>query len=231
LSPRILVIDDEPQIRRFLRTILEGAGWQVSEVSEGNLGLGEIVRNRPDVVVLDLGLPDVPGIEVLRRMREWTGVPVLVLSVSSGSADKIGALEAGADDYLTKPFREAELLARIRALLRHKEGTSRPSQISFGPIVINLINHVVQKNNQEVKLTETEFALLRFLAINNGKVMTQSQILRALWGPNAENHTQYIRVYVSRLRQKLEDDPSHPVYLMTESGLGYRINTPEIEDV
>jgi len=164
-------------------------------------------------------------------MREWTGVPVLVLSVSSGSSDKIGALEAGADDYLTKPFREAELLARIRALLRHKEGTSRPSQISFGPIVVNLIDHVVHKNRQEVKLTETEFALLRFLAINNGKVMTQSQILRALWGPNAENQTQYIRVYVSRLRQKLEDDPSRPVYLVTESGLGYRINTPEIKDI
>lgn len=221
----LLVIDDEVQIRRLLRVTLEGAGYRVREADTGQLGLNEVALAAPDGVILDLGLPDLDGTEVVRRLREWTRVPVLVLSVRNSEDDKIAALDAGADDYLTKPFSGRELLARVRAILRRAQPAGEAATVAFGEIEIDLAARVVQRAGEEVRLTAKEYGLLRMLAQHRGKVVTHRQILRELWGPNAEENTHYLRVYMTHLRQKLEREPHTPRHLKTEAGIGYRLVT------
>lgn len=219
----ILVIDDEVQIRRLLRLTLESGGFTVREAETGQLGLDEIVRRAPDLLVLDMGLPDMSGLEVLRRLREWSRVPVLVLTVRAAETDKVAALDAGADDYLTKPFGSAELTARVRAMLRRAPTEAELATISFGEIVIDFSLRTVRRGGAEVKLTPKEYALLRLLVLHRGKVVTHQQILRELWGPKSEENTHYLRVHMAHLRQKLEADPHRPRHLKTEAGIGYRL--------
>jgi two-component system KDP operon response regulator KdpE len=222
-KPEVLVIDDEIQIRRLLRVTLEAAGYRVREADAGLTGINEVTFRRPDAIILDLGLPDLPGLEVLKRLREWSHVPVLILSVRSQDDTKIAALDAGADDYLTKPFSGGELLARVRVMLRRAQPSEDLKTLAYGNIEVDLVRRVVLRKGQEVRLTGKEQALFRLLVINAGKVITYRQILRELWGPNAEEQTQYLRVYMGRLRIKLEEDPNRPRYLKTESGIGYRL--------
>ena len=219
----ILVIDDEVQIRRLLRITLESAGHAVREVETGGLGLDELARRAPDAVILDLGLPDVPGLEVLRRLREWSRVPVLVLTVLAAETDKVEALDAGADDYLTKPFGSAELLARLRAILRRAPTAAEASAVEFGDITVDLAARVVRRGGTEVKLTPREYDLLRILVLHRGRVVTHQQILREIWGPKSEEQTHYLRVHMTHLRQKIEAEPHRPRHLRTESGIGYRL--------
>ena len=222
--PEVLVIDDEVQIRRLLRVTLEGAGFRVREAEGGQLGLVEAATKRPDAIILDLGLPDLSGIEVLKRLREWSRLPVLILSVRGQEADKIEALDAGADDYLSKPFGGGELLARLRAMLRRVQTKEEESGVSFGDVEIDFARRVVTKAGTALKLTPKEYGLLRLLVLHRGKVITHRQILRELWGPKAEEQTQYLRVYMTHLRQKLEDNPNQPRFFRTESGIGYRFS-------
>jgi two-component system KDP operon response regulator KdpE len=222
-KPSILIIDDEVQIRRLLRVTLEAEHYRVREAETGQLGLNEIALAAPDGVVLDLGLPDMEGTEVIRRLREWSKLPVLVLSVRDGEDDKIAALDAGADDYLTKPFSGRELLARVRAVLRRTPASSEPSVVCFGNVEVHLAARAVRRGGAEVKLTAKEYALLRLLVQHRGRVVTHRQILRDLWGPNAEDNTHYLRVYMTHLRQKLEAEPHTPAYLKTDAGIGYRL--------
>jgi two-component system KDP operon response regulator KdpE len=219
----LLVIDDELQIRRLLRVTLESGHYRVREAETGLLGLQEIAHQAPDGVILDLGLPDINGTEVIRRLREWSRVPVLVLSVRAGEDDKIGALDAGADDYLTKPFSGRELLARVRAILRRTPGANEPAMVSFGDIEVDQSARIVRRAGAEVHLTAKEYGLLRLLVQHRGKVVTHRQILRELWGPNAEEQTHYLRVHMTHLRQKLEASPHSPKHLQTDAGIGYRL--------
>lgn len=219
----ILVVDDEVQIRRLLRLALESGGFAVREAESGGLGLDEIVRRAPDLLVLDMGLPDVSGLDVLRRLREWSRVPVLVLTVRSSELDKVEALDAGADDYLTKPFGSAELTARVRAMLRRAPTEAELATISFGEFVVDFSSRTVKRNGADVKLTPKEYALLRLLVLHRGKVITHRQILRELWGPKSEENTHYLRVHMAHLRQKMEEKPNRPRHLKTESGIGYRL--------
>ena len=213
----VLVIDDEVQIRRLLRFTLEEASYSMREAETGQSGLSEVAHRRPDAIILDLGLPDIPGIDVLKRLREWSPVPVLILSVFGQEKNKIAALDAGADDYLTK------LLARLRVLLRRVRATEETAPVQFGSIEVDLERRLVTKDRLPVKLTAREYALLRLFVIHRGKVLTHRQILSELWGPNAEGQTHYLRIYMMRLRQKLEVDPDAPQYFQTESGVGYRL--------
>jgi two-component system, OmpR family, KDP operon response regulator KdpE len=219
----ILVIDDEVQIRRLLRLALESAGHSVHEVETGQFGLDEIAKRAPDAIILDLGLPDISGLEVLRRLREWSRVPVLVLTVLAAETDKVAALDAGADDYLTKPFGGAELLARIRAILRRAPTGAEASAIQFGDITVDFAARVVRRANVEVKLTPREYDLLRILVLHRGRVVTHQQILREIWGPKSEEQTHYLRVHMTHLRQKIEAEPHRPRHLKTESGIGFRL--------
>jgi len=219
----VLVIDDEPQIRRLMRITLEAAGYAVCEAENGRLGLVQIASRQPDAILLDLGLPDLSGVEVVRQLREWCQVPVIVVTVLAAEADKIAALDAGADDYLTKPFGAGELLARLRALLRRAQDRDEPATVAFGDIELDLAARLVRRAGAEVKLTVKEFALLRLLVAHRGKVITHRQILRELWGPWAEGNSHYLRVHMTHLRQKLEADPHRPRHLKTESGIGYRL--------
>jgi two-component system KDP operon response regulator KdpE len=222
-KPTILVIDDEVQILRLLRITLEAAGYTVVEADTGRLGLNEVPRSQPDAIVLDLGLPDMGGLEVLRQLREWSKVRVLVLTVLAAERDKVAALDAGADDYLTKPFGSAELTARIRAILRRVPGEDEPAVVSFGDIQVDLAARMVKRAGVEVRLTAKEYAMLRLLVIHRGKVVTHGQMLRELWGPKAEENTHYLRVHMTHIRQKLESEPHKPRHLRTESGIGYRL--------
>lgn len=228
-EPHILVIDDEPQILRALKAILSQRDYQVTAASRGEEGLNLAAVASPDVVVLDLGLPDMDGIEVCKRLREWTQVPIIVLSVREGDQDKVAALDAGADDYLTKPFSIEELLARIRVALRHLSQTqgSKESVVQAGDIKIDLARHVVLRGGEEVRLTPTEYDLLAYLAVNAGRVLTHSSILEHVWGWAESDNIEYLRVYMMQLRKKLEEDPRHPKYLLTEPGVGYRFTTGE----
>lgn len=219
----ILVIDDEVQIRRLLRITLESAGQAVREAETGLLGLDEIARRGPDAVILDLGLPDLSGLEVLRRLREWSRVPVLVLTVLAAETDKVAALDMGADDYLTKPFGGAELLARLRAILRRAPTEAELAAVTFGEIVINMAARVVQRKGVDLKLSPREYALLRVLVLHRGRVVTHQHLLREVWGPDSVENTHYLRVHMTHLRQKLEADPHCPRHLKTESGIGYRL--------
>jgi two-component system KDP operon response regulator KdpE len=219
----VLVIDDEVQIRRLLRITLEAAGMTVVEADSGRIGLEEAARAHPDAVVLDLGLPDLSGLEVLRRLREWSKVPVLILTVVAGESDKVAALDAGADDYLTKPFGSAELTARLRAILRRVIDENEPTVVTFGNIEVDLAARVVRRSGAEVRLTAKEYAMVRLLVMHRGKVVTHVQMLRELWGPNSSENTHYLRVHMTHIRQKLEEEPHHPRHLKTESGIGYRL--------
>jgi len=221
-----LVIDDEPQIRKLLRVLLEQENYRGQESEDGRQGLSEIALRRPDVVLLDLGLPDMDGLTVLQRLRQWSRVPVLVLSVRDGAEDKVAALDAGADDYVTKPFEATELLARLRAIQRRAVGGGEDAVFSAGPLAIDFNTRTVTVRDREVKLTATEYALLRQLALNAGKVMTQKQLLREVWGPNAEQQSQYLRVYMMHLRKKIEIADAPERLLRTESGIGYRLVVP-----
>lgn len=222
-QPSLLIIDDERQIRRLLRVTLEGEHYAIREAETGRLGLSEAAQQAPDGIILDLGLPDLDGTEVIKRLREWSKVPILVLSVREGEEDKIAALDAGADDYLTKPFSGRELLARVRAILRRAPGASEPAVVHFGEIEIDQAARIVRRAGNEVHLTVKEYGLLRLLVQHRGKVVTHRQILRELWGPNAEENTHYLRVYMTHLRQKLEIEPHSPKLLKTDAGIGYRL--------
>jgi two-component system KDP operon response regulator KdpE len=219
----ILIIDDEVPIRRLVRVTLEAQGYRVREAENGHLGLNEIAQQPPDGVVLDLGLPDMDGTEVLRRLREWSKVPVLVLSVRDREEDKINALDAGADDYLTKPFGGGELPARLRAILRRVQPGAETVVVKFGDIEVDLAGRNVRRNGEDVRLTAKEYALLRLLVQHRGKVITHRHILRELWGPVGEENIQYLRVYMTHLRQKLEKDPHEPRHFKTDAGIGYRL--------
>jgi two-component system KDP operon response regulator KdpE len=221
-KPEVLVIDDEIQIRRLLRVTLETGGYMVRDCDCGQVGLSEIAFRRPDAVVLDLGLPDISGVEVLRRLREWTQVPVLILSVLGHEDDKVAALDAGADDYLTKPFNGRELLARLRVMLRHVQPEDGISIVRFGAIEIDFSRRTVTKHGEAVSLTAKEYDLLRLFVSHRGKVLTHRQILRDVWGPNAEERNHYLRVYMDRLRRKLEENPKRPKIFETVLGVGYR---------
>ena len=226
-GPHILVIDDEPQILRALRTILLEKKFRVTTSSRGEEGLALAAANPPDVVILDLGLPDINGIEVCARLREWTQVPIIVLSVRDSERDKVAALDKGADDYLTKPFGIEEFLARIRVALRHSTQAlgSQDTVITAGPLVIDLPRHVVTRDGTEVKLTATEFKLLAYLSANTGRVLTHRSILTHVWGEAQADQVEYLRVYMGQLRKKLEANPRQPCYLLTELGVGYRFVT------
>jgi len=223
----VLVIDDEVQIRRLLRITLEANGYKVIEAASGKDGLVEAATRRPDIVILDLGLPDMDGVAVLKRLREWSRVPVVVLSVRDRDEDKIAALDAGADDYVTKPFSTPELLVRLRVALRHAQPAEEEVVFRSGNLVVDMADRRVSVKGQEVKLTVTEYSLLRLLVRHAGRILTHRQILKEVWGPNATNQTHYLRVYVARLREKIEPVPSRPAFLITEPGIGYRLLTAE----
>lgn len=217
-----LVIDDEVQIRRLLRLTLEAHGYRVFEAATGQEGITEAAQRQPDLVLLDLGLPDLDGIAVLKRLREWSRVPVVVLSVREREEDKIAALDAGADDYVTKPFSTGELLARVRVARRHAQPAAEVTVFRSGDLQVDLTARVVTLKDKEVKLSATEYSLLRLFVQHAGKVLTHRQILREVWGPNQVEQTHYLRVYVAHLREKLEANPAEPVWFVTEPGVGYR---------
>lgn len=219
-KPDLLVIDDEVQIRRLLRLTLESAGYRVREAETGALGLNEAAVARPDAVILDLSLPDLGGLEVLRHLREWSQVPVLILSVRGGETDKIAALDAGADDYLTKPFGGGELLARLRVLLRRAQPAGEVSIVRFGDVEVDFTKRTVTREGADLHLTVKEYALLRLLLQHRGKVVTHRQLLREVWGPQHEADTHYLRVHMANLRKKIE--PADTPFIKTESGIGYR---------
>ncbi|MGH7931309.1 MAG: response regulator [Candidatus Binatia bacterium] len=222
-----LVIDDEKQIRKLLRIVLEQEHYRVLESDRGKQGLSDLALRRPDVVLLDLGLPDMDGLAVLKRLREWSHMPVLILSVRDGPEDKIAALDAGADDYVTKPFQAGELLARLRAIQRRATSASEEPYFRAGTLEIDFNARVVTMKGREVRLTATEYALLKILAQHAGKIVTHKQLLREVWGPNAEEQSQYLRVYMTHLRKKLEPVNSREKLLRTESGIGYRLVPPQ----
>jgi two-component system, OmpR family, KDP operon response regulator KdpE len=219
---RILVVDDEPQIRRALKTALTGHGYEVEVAENGKEALTLLPSWQPDALVLDLVMPDVDGLEVLRQTRTWSDLPVIVLSARGQERDKVQALDLGADDYLTKPFGMDELLARVRAILRRR-GESQVTTLAFGDIEFDLAKHVVTKAGEEVHLTPTEFDLLRVLGVNAGKVITHRQLLERVWGAYAAENSQQLRVYINYLRRKLEDDPARPRWIVTDPGVGYRL--------
>jgi two-component system KDP operon response regulator KdpE len=223
MKPSVLIIDDEIQIRRLLRVALEAAGYGVREAENGQLGLQEIALTRPDVVLLDLGLPDIDGATVLQRLRQWSQTPVVVLSVRDGDEDKVAALDAGADDYVTKPFSTVELLARLRSAQRRAQPREERAVFSRQGLEVDLVSRTAARGGVDLKLTATEWALLALLIRHAGRVLTHKQILREVWGPQAEEHREYLRVYFSHLRKKVENDPSHPTLICNEPGIGYRL--------
>ncbi|QOF78231.1 MULTISPECIES: two-component system response regulator KdpE [unclassified Variovorax] len=229
-SPTAIVIEDEPQIRRFVRGALEAEGWQVHEAGTLRDGLAAAGTRQPDLLVLDLGLPDGDGVSLIRDVRGWSQVPIIVLSARTDEADKIAALDAGADDYLTKPFGTGELLARVRANLRRPRAASgngdepaAEAVFRFGEIELDRAARIVRRAGAEVHLTPTEYRLLCVLVANAGRVLTQRQLLREVWGPSHTDQSHYLRIYMGHLRQKLEADPAQPKHLLTETAVGYRL--------
>jgi len=218
----ILIIDDELQIRRLLEITLSANGYKTIHSSNGKDGLLDAATHHPSIIILDLGLPDIDGHEILKKLREWYSKPVIVFSVRDSEKDIIEALDNGANDYLTKPFRSGELLARIRAALRSGTDKNESSIIEIGSLSIDLVNHIAKKNNEILKLTSTEFSLLSLLAKNKGRVLTHHHILKEIWGYGYQEQTQYLRVFIAQLRKKIEDNPSKPAILITVSGIGYR---------
>jgi two-component system KDP operon response regulator KdpE len=220
----VLAIDDEPQILRLLTIALEAEGYRVTTAGTGQQGLAMAARHRQDLIILDLGLPDTPGMLVLKQLREWTRIPIIILSVQDGEADKIEGLDSGADDYVTKPFNTGELLARIRAALRHANRTNSEEPVfRHGPLEVDLAARSVSRKGEPVRLTATEYTLLRLFIQHAGKVLTHRQILREVWGPGQEANTQYLRVYMARLREKLDPQETTTPLFVTEAGVGYRL--------
>jgi two-component system KDP operon response regulator KdpE len=224
---RVLVVDDEASIRKFLRASLAAHDYQVYEAATGQDALAAVLAHRPDLMILDLGLPDIEGIEVTRQLREWSQIPIIILSVREHESEKVAALDAGADDYLTKPFGISELLARMRAALRRRLAESDAPVFTSGELTVDLARHVVTVAGQEVQLTPTEYDLLRVLVTNAGKVITHRQLLRQVWGVAYEQEAHLLRVNISNLRHKLEADPTRPRYIVTEPGVGYRLRAEE----
>ena len=218
----ILIIDDEVQIRRLLEITLSANGYKISEAASGKEGVNLAASIHPVLIILDLGLPDSDGLDILKKLREWYKKPVIILSVRNSEDDIIKALDLGANDYLTKPFRTGELLARIRVAIRQSEGTSDKPVLEFGSLTIDLANHTARRNNEIIKLTSTEFSLLALLAKNEGRVLTHQYVLKEIWGMGYIEQTQYLRVFIAQLRKKIEEDPAKPKLLNTESGIGYR---------
>nr|WP_248000611.1 two-component system response regulator KdpE [Photorhabdus hindustanensis] len=219
----MLIIEDEKEIRRFVRLALEGEGYRVFDSDTLKWGLIEAGTRKPDLIILDLGLPDGDGINLIRDLRQWSSIPVIVLSARDKEADKVAALDVGADDYLSKPFGISELLARVRVALRRFARTNKEESIvHFSDVVVDLVNRRITKNDEELHLTPIEFRLLGELLANSGKVLTQRQLLNQVWGPNYVEHNHYLRIYMGHLRQKLETDPTRPKHLLTETGIGYR---------
>ncbi len=224
ISPtNILIVEDEKEIRRFVRIALESEGWRVFESDTLQRGLIEAGTRKPDLIILDLGLPDGDGLTYIQDLRQWSAIPIIVLSARSSEEDKVAALDAGADDYLSKPFGISELLARVRvALRRHSGGSHESPLVNFADISVDLINRQVTRAGVDLHLTPIEFRLLSALLANAGKVITQRQLLNQVWGPNYVEHNHYLRIYMGHLRQKLESDPTRPQHLITETGVGYR---------
>jgi two-component system, OmpR family, KDP operon response regulator KdpE len=222
-TPLVLVVDDEPQVRRFLRASLPHQGYRLIEAETGEQALREAAVRTPDAVLLDLGLPDLDGVEVTRRLREWSAVPILVLSARGQESDKIEALDAGADDYVTKPFGIGELLARLRVALRHSNRGADDPVFEHGDLRVDLGTRRVFSRGEEVRLTRTEYRLLAQLVKHAGKVLTHRQLLKDVWGPGSVNESHYLRVYMGQLRHKLEKDPARPRHFVTEIGVGYRL--------
>jgi len=228
MKPCALVIDDELQIRRLLRLALESNDYEVHEAERGEQGLAEVAFRRPDIIILDLGLPDLDGVQVLKRLREWSETPVVILSVRDSEEQKVAALDAGADDYVTKPFSTAELMARLRVAQRRARPADESPIYTSGKLQVDLGNRTVTCAGKEVKLTATEWALLALFVKHAGRILTHRHILREIWGPKSEEHRQYLRVYMTHLRQKIELDPTKPALIKTEPGIGYRfITSPE----
>jgi two-component system KDP operon response regulator KdpE len=222
----ILIVEDEPQIRHFLRTTLAAEGYRVIEAENGLRGVAEAATHKPDLVMVDLGLPDLDGVEVVKRIRAWSALPILILSARSAETDKVAALDAGADDYVTKPFGVGELTARIRVALRHaaQGGQENPEgKLHFGDIEVDLERRLVKAADRDVHLTPIEFRLLGCLAKHAGMVLTHRHLLREVWGPSHVDQAHYLRIYMKQLRHKLEPDPARPRYLLTETGVGYRL--------
>jgi len=224
-TPIALLVEDEPQIRRFVRAALESEGWQIFEAPTMQRGLIDCGTRKPNLVILDLGLPDGDGVDFILDVRKWSRVPIIVLSARVNEADKIKALDAGADDYLSKPFGVGELLARVRATLRrqHQSLAGDDGLIRFGDVTLDLQARLVTKAQQQVHLTPTEYRLLMVLVANAGRVVTNPQLLKEVWGPSHSESGHYLRIYMGHLRQKLEDDPAQPKHLLTETAVGYRI--------
>jgi two-component system KDP operon response regulator KdpE len=227
VSADVLVVDDEPQIVRGLRVILRAAGYRVRSAETKREALDEVAARPPDALVLDLVLPDGSGVEVCEEVRSWSALPILVLSAVGDEREKVRALDAGADDYVTKPFGNEELLARLRALLRRAGDDPAAPAIELGDLVVDVADHRVSRGGDEVHLTPIEFDLLRVLALNRGRLVTQRQLLREVWGRAYETETHYLRVHVAHIRAKIEPDPSRPRYLITDPGVGYRLREPE----
>jgi two-component system, OmpR family, KDP operon response regulator KdpE len=223
IGVRVLVVDDERAIRRYLHAALNAQGYTVYEASQGQEALNAVVTDRPDLIILDLGLPDIDGVEVTRRLREWTHIPIIILSVREQESDKIAALDAGADDYLTKPFSSGELMARMRVALRRSMQTSSEPVFETDDLKVDLAHRKVLIAGQEILLTPTEYDLLRVLVQNAGKVLTHRQLLRQVWGSAYEAEAHLLRVNMSNLRRKIEPDPTRPHYILTEPGVGYRL--------
>ncbi len=227
-QPTILVVEDEPEIRRLLHATLSAEGYRVVESGDGRRGLIDAGSHRPDLAIVDLGLPDMDGLRVIRRIREWSPMPVLVLSARAQEKSKVEALDAGADDYVTKPFGVGELLARIRVALRHRaRAASGETALTFGGVEVDLERRTATRRGADVSLTPIEFRLIESLARHLGMVVTHRQLLNEVWGPTHESDTHYLRVYMKQLRAKLEDDPVRPRYLVTETGVGYRLLADE----
>ena len=223
-APTAIVVEDEPQIRRFVRAALEEEGWHVVESETMRRGLIDAGTRKPSLVILDLGLPDGDGVAFIRDVRKWSPVPIIVLSARTKEGDKVGALDAGADDYLTKPFGVGELLARVRAATRrHRNPEQASGTFAFGDVEVDLVGRVVHKGGVDVHLTPIEYRLLGVLIRNAGKVVTGAQLLREVWGPSYVEHAHYVRIVMAHLRQKLEDDPAQPRHLLTETAVGYRL--------
>jgi two-component system KDP operon response regulator KdpE len=221
----ILIIDDEVQILRLLEITLSANGYKISEATTGKEGLALAASIQPVLLILDLGLPDIDGLDVLKKLREWYQKPIIILSARNSEIDIVKALDNGANDYLTKPFRTGELLARIRVAIRQSQGIADNPCLSFGNLTIDLANHIARKNDEIIKLTATEFSLLALLAKNEGRVLTHQYILKEVWGMSYVEQTQYLRVFIAQLRKKVEDDPAKPKLLNTESGIGYRFGS------
>lgn len=223
-KPEILIIDDEPQIRKLLEIALESNDYKVWQAETGSEGIRMAANHPPELILLDIGLPDKNGHEVLKDLRVWYNKPIIILSVQNSEADIVNALDSGATDYLTKPFRTAELLARIRASIRRNQLENTNTVIECGDLQINLVARTVKKNNEPLKLTSTEYNLLTLFAKNEGSVLTHQFILKEIWGTGFQTDTQYLRVFVGTLRKKIEDNPNQPKHIITESGVGYRFS-------